>query len=382
MNGRSHPAGIAVVLSGFPRRSETFALNELLALEAHGLLAAVFATKAGDGLPPHPDYRRLRTPVQRLAGESAAEQARHLICCLNGRPVAAIHAYFAHLPAEVAGQAAAELNLPYGFSIHARDARKVAPAVLAERAQQAACVVACNQDVAADLEARGAAVQLLPHGVDTDRFQPHPFPPADPLHLLAVGRFVEKKGFALLIEAMAQLPIPWRLRLVGDGPERERLVAAVQAAGLGYRVEFSGSLTHEELPAAYAAAHLVIVPSIVDSSGDRDGLPNVVLEAMASGRPVIASEVAAIDSAVTDGRTGLLVPPGDADALAAAITRLAAEPDRWLEYGRQGQQRVATDFALTTCTDRFCHFLQQAYQVTTDREDLPGFRKPARSGPD
>ena len=151
MNGRFPHAGIAVVLSGFPRRSETFAFNELLALESHGLLAAVFATKPGDGLPPHPNYARLQTPVQLLAGESAADKANHLVCLLRGRPVAAIHAYFAHLPAEVASQAAGELNLPYGFSAHARDARKVTPAVLAERAQQAACVVACNQDVAAEL---------------------------------------------------------------------------------------------------------------------------------------------------------------------------------------------------------------------------------------
>jgi glycosyltransferase involved in cell wall biosynthesis len=366
MNGRPHRAGIAVVLSGFPRRSETFALNELLALESHGLLAAVFATKPGDGLTPHPDYARLHAPVQLLAGESAAEQASHLVRSLKGTghaEVAGIHGYFAHQPAEVAAQAAGELNLPYGFSVHARDARKVAPAILAERAGRAACLVACNQDVAAEVEAGGAAVQLIPHGVDGDRFQPHPFPPAEPLRLLAVGRLVEKKGFVILIQALAQLAIPWRLRLVGDGPERERLAAAGQAAGLSHRIEFSGSLTHEELPAAYTAAHFVIVPSIVDSSGDRDGLPNVVLEAMASGRPVIASDVAAIGNAVAHGRSGLLVPPGNAAALANAIARLAAEPGRWAEFGRQGRLRVVEDFALAACTNRFCRFLKKAYQL-------------------
>src|SRR5207249_402476 len=122
------PGGIAVVTSGFPRRSETFLLNELLALDARGTLAAVFATKAGD-------------------------------------------------------------------------ARKVTPAALAARARRAACVIACNRDIAAELARAGAPSRVLPHGVDTHRFRPRPEPRGVPLCLLAVGRLVEKKGFETLIEA-------------------------------------------------------------------------------------------------------------------------------------------------------------------------------------
>jgi len=364
---------VAVVLSGFPRRSETFALHELLALEEHGLLGAVFATKPGDGRRPHPDTARLRTPVHLLEGSSTAAQARQLVTHLNARPVAAIHAYFAHLPAAVAAHAARDLNIPYGFSAHARDVRKVTPATLTRRVAEAACVVACNDDVAATLSVSGAAVQLIPHGVDTARFRPQPFPPSEPFRLLAVGRLVEKKGFAVLIRSLTHLTVPFTLCIIGEGPEHERLSAAIRTAGLEDRVVLCGSCTHAELPQAYAAAHAVVVPSIVDSSGDRDGLPNVVLEAMASGRPVVASEVAAISSAVSSAplslspamnQSGLLVPPARPVALAEALEWLARRPDVWSKLGHNGRRRVEQQFGLAACTTRFCRFLAGAYALS------------------
>src|SRR5437867_9919848 len=120
---------IALVLSGFPRRSETFALNDVLALDERGLLAGIYTTKPGDGHPPHPDYQRLRTPVQILAGENAAEQSRDLVNHLNGSPVAGVHAYFAHLPAEVAAHAARRLIVTFGFNVNASDVRTVTQVV-------------------------------------------------------------------------------------------------------------------------------------------------------------------------------------------------------------------------------------------------------------
>ncbi len=367
---RSDEQKIAVVLSGFPRRSETFVLHEVLALEARGLLAAIFATKPGDGRRPHPDTAHLKTPVHLLEGENAAAQAENLVAHLSAHPVAAIHAYFAHLPAEVAARAARRLHIPFGFSAHARDVRKVTPAALAQRARQAACVVACNHDVAATLRRAGLAVELIPHGVDTRRFCPRPFPPSEPFRLLAVGRLVEKKGFAVLIRALAHLPVPFNLRIVGDGPEHERLSAAIRATNLHDRVALCGSRTHAELPYEYAAAHAVVVPSIIDGSGDRDGLPNVVLEAMASGRPVVASDVAAISSAViasptllrlAPNQTGLLVPSGDAAALARNLAWLARRPDLWLQFGQNGRRRVEEAYELGACTERLCRHLESVY---------------------
>src|SRR5690606_5221065 len=119
-----------------------------------------------DGRRPHPDTARLRAPVHFLEGDNAVSLAGYLVTHLMVHPVAAIHAYFAHLPAEVAARAARRLQIPFGFSAHARDVRKVAPAALAQRAAEAAWVIACNHDVAATLSASRVPVQLIPHGVD------------------------------------------------------------------------------------------------------------------------------------------------------------------------------------------------------------------------
>jgi len=352
---------LAMLVSGFPRRSETFALNELLALERAGCLEAVFATKPGDPGPPHPGAERLMQKVQYLAPGTAAEQAAEVVERLNGADVSAVHGYFAHLPTEVAAKVARRLGVPYGFSVHAVDARKVRQSELAERARDAACVIACNPDVAGDLRRAGAAVHLIPHGVDLERFRPTPPPDGGVLSLLAVGRLVAKKGFPVLIDAAAQLLAPFCLQIVGDGPDRADLQHRIDTSGLSDRIRLVGPRTHEDLPAEYAAADIVVVPSVTDASGDRDGLPNVVLEAMSAGRPVVASNVGAVSSAVVDGRTGVLVPPGDAAALAGALEFLVDQPEFRARLGREARARVERDFELHSCTTRLRHFLETVY---------------------
>src|ERR1700749_2043748 len=348
-------------MSGFPRRSETFALGELLALEERGALAAVFATKPGEAGMTQPGCERLSAKLQVLPEGEPARQAAFVADRLAGRPVGGVHGYFAHTPAEGAARAARLLGVPYGFSTHARDARKVAPRVLAERAHNAACVVACNIDVAEEILQGGGAVHLLPHGVDLRRFKPKPPTHSEELRLLAVGRLVEKKGFHVLLDAAARLDFPFRLRIVGSGPERERLSELIERHGLARRVPLEGALTHAELPDAYADSDAVVVPSVRDSSGDRDGLPNVVLEAMACGRAVVASDISAVGCAVTDGETGLLVPPGDARVLASAIQRLADAPLLRERLGRGGRERVGRDYGVGRCTERLYQLLTSVY---------------------
>ena len=352
---------IAVVMSGFPRRSETFALGELLALEERGALAAIFATKPGEAGLSQPGCERLTGKVEVLPEGGPARQAAFVARRLAGRRVGGVHGYFAHTPADVAARAAALLGVLYGFSTHARDARKVAPDVLAARARKASCVVACNTDVAAEILRGGGAVHLLPHGVDLRRFSPRPPNPSEELRLLSVGRLVEKKGFHILLAAAAQLDFPFRLRIVGGGPERGRLSEMIETHGLTGRVTLEGPLTHAELPGAYAAADVVVVPSVQDSSGDRDGLPNVVLEAMACARAVVASEISAVGCAVSDGETGLLVPTGDAHALASALRRLAGAPALRERLGRGGRARVASDYEVGRCTARLYQLLTSVY---------------------
>lgn len=353
---------IVMVLSGFPRRSETFALNEIWALEQRGALAAIFATKAGEPMATQPASKALLGRVQVLTQPDAAHQAEELISHLNGTSVSGIHGYFAHGPAEVAERVASRLDRPFGFSVHARDARKVAPEVLSARARKAACVVACNHDVARELGNSGAKVHLAPHGVELDRFLPQPFPHRGVLQLLAVGRLVEKKGFHVLVNAAARLRAPFQLNIVGEGPEEQRLRELIRIHGLQSKVRLCGPKTHDDLPEAYGRSHLLVAPSIMDQSGDRDGLPNVVLEAMACGRPVIATSVGAIGSTVIHEQTGLLTQPGNAESLAAAIERLAEQHGLLQQLGARAHERVRRDYDIRSCIERFHHLLRSAYE--------------------
>lgn len=349
---------VAVVLSGFPRVSETFAINELRALARRGLLACIVATKPGDGLRDQPGVEDLMPFVHRLEPGTDDARAAALAAIVRRVGATGVHAYFAHEPAAIAAAAAKIADLPFGFSSHARDARKAAPAALAARIAQARVVVCCNDDVARDLRAAGAngELHLLSHGVDTARFAPTPTVPAVELRLLAVGRLVEKKGFGVLLDAVRRLTSPWRLAIVGDGPERAALERRAPGA-----VAFLGTVSHDDLPALYGSADIVVVPAVVAADGDRDGLPNVVLEAMASGRAVVASDVAAIATAVDDGRTGLLVPPGDPEALAAALARLAAVPTLRAAFGAAARRAVVDRFELGACSERFCDLIEESY---------------------
>lgn len=364
MTSRTRPYDgprVAVVMSGWPRISEVFAQNELLAMERTGMLAGVFATKAGEPGPGQPGIAELERRVELLREGDVEEQGAALAHRLAGRGVHAVHGYFAHHPTDVAAAAARRLGIPYGFSVHALDARRVSPASMGERAAGAAVVVCCNDDAAADVLAAGHRPELLRHGVDLTRFPATPPSGARPVSLLAVGRLVEKKGFEVLLEALTIVDRPWRLRLVGDGPLHADLAGRVSERGLSDRVDLLGRRTHADLPALFAAADLVVVPSVIDRTGDRDGLPNVVLEAMASGRPVVASDVAAIPSAVSDGVTGRLVPSRNPALLAAAITGLVDSPELRAAMGRAGRAVAVRDFALDRCTDAFCRTLEKAY---------------------
>jgi glycosyltransferase involved in cell wall biosynthesis len=160
---------------------------------------------------------------------------------------------------------------------------------------------------------------------------------------------------------MSMVDRPCRLRIVGSGPLLPRLQSMIAVLGLDDRVELVGRRTHHTLPAEYAAADVVVTPSVVDSRGDRDGLPNVVLEAMASGRPVVASDVAAISTAVRDGVTGRLVRPGDARELSRALRELADAPDQRRRMGEAGRRVAEDEFDLVDCTATFCRTLEQVY---------------------
>jgi len=350
---------IAVVVSGFPRRSETFALHELAALAERDMLAGIFATRPGETETCQPQAVALLPRVTWLPAGSAEDQAQAMADALRGTRVDGVHGYFAHRPGAVARAVADQLGVPFTMSVHARDVRKVRDVILAERVRRARLVLACNMDVARDIRRVDGNPLLVPHGVDLDRFHPATTVRGKTLQVLAVGRLVEKKGFADLIDALALVCIPVELTIVGDGPLRSALAAQCRARGVEDRVHFRGVLTHDALPAVYARADVVAIPSVIDAAGDRDGLPNVLLEAMASGRPVVATRVGAIPSAFTGPAPGVLVDPHRPDRLAAGIATMT-DPEQRYRSGRNARRHVAKHYGLEQMTAQFCDTLEAA----------------------
>jgi phosphatidyl-myo-inositol dimannoside synthase len=262
-----------------------------------------------------------------------------------------VHAHWVVPNAALAAGIARAHCTPFVVSVHGSDvflAERLLPArILARRALAAAgAVTACSADLlrrAIALGARRDRARTVPYGVDVDCFAPlradrtlrsrWEIPPGATM-VLAVGRLVAKKGFTHLVEAARRVD-EVHVVVAGDGDLRRGLEEQARAAG--DRVRFVGALDRETVARALAAADVVAVPSVVDAAGNVDGLPNTVLEALASGRAVVASRVAGIPDVVQDGVTGLLVAAGDAEALAAALQRLARDPAERERLGREAR---------------------------------------------
>jgi glycosyltransferase involved in cell wall biosynthesis len=225
--------------------------------------------------------------------------------------------------------------------------------LLAWAARRSDRVTAISNYTAGELrELADVPIEVIPYTTSL----PDVAPPPAPAHpsaaqdgtgpVLFVGRLVERKGVAYLIEAIARLgPLGPRLEIVGDGPERPGLEALTQRLGVADRVVFQGKIPPEELQASYARAAVCVLPSVLDARGDTEGLGVVLLEAMNHGTPVIASRVGGIPDIVEDGVSGLLVPPGDADALAAAVRRVRDDPALARRLGEAGQRRLREQFS-------------------------------------
>lgn len=269
--------------------------------------------------------------------------------------------------------AAAAPRLPLVVSLHGSDvyvaetltpARRVAGWVFG----RAGAVTACSTDLARRAIALGANpshIEVVPYGVDVERFAPSPAVRAAirqrlgiaPQHVFvfAAGRLVRKKGFEYLIDAVPLLPPETSLVLAiaGGGDLERELRDRSAAAGVAERVRLLGNLTQDDVAGHLAAADIVVVPSVRDDSGNVDGLPNVVMEALASGTPVVATGAGGIASVLQDGDNGLLVPERDPAALAAAISRLAADADLRCRLGASARAAVAARHTWSGAAERF-----------------------------
>ncbi|HEX6959070.1 MAG TPA: glycosyltransferase family 4 protein [Ferrovibrio sp.] len=269
-----------------------------------------------------------------------------------------LHAHFIHTPGSVARYAAHLLELPWSASAHARDIWITPEWEKREKLADCAWIVTCTAHNVTHLAALGdpAKAALVYHGIDFSRF---PEPPrwrpardgrdaADPVQLLTVGRAVEKKGFDILLKALARLPgdLHWRLTHIGGGPQLNSLKALAQAQGIAEHVVWLGPQRQDEVIAAYRAADAFVLACRRDRDGDMDGLPNVLLEAQSQALPCAATAISAIPELIADGETGLLVPPEDTEALAVALSRLILDPALRQRLGNAGALRVRNDFAM------------------------------------
>jgi glycosyltransferase involved in cell wall biosynthesis len=277
--------------------------------------------------------------------------------------IGAIYAHYAHTPASVARYAAVMTGKRWCLSAHAKDIWTTPAWELREKLRACVWATTCTAGHAGHLRALApdAEVMLIYHGLEPRRFPPpgrelgpDGRDPARPVRLLGVARLVPKKGMRVLLAGLAALPptLAWRYDHVGGGPLLADLQAEAARLGIADRITWHGALAAERVLEAYRAADLFVLASRIAPDGDRDGLPNVLLEAGAMELAVVASRVAAVPELIEDGVNGALVPPDGPAALAAAITALIADPAARLRLGRAGRARVLERFAMAPGIDR------------------------------
>lgn len=374
---------VCYVLKRFPRLSETFILNEVRALERLGTNLVIVSLLPREEGISHPTVQEVRAKTYYLHDQwwgmlrAAIGSHRNLakrtpsrylrVACRalfsgirHGHPLAALrnfvragsvaeicaqhgvrhlHAHFANTPASVAHQVSMLLGVPFSFTTHAKDLYLTPKAITRERVGAAKFVVTCTKYNIGFLKEfvepeHWQKLHLVYHGADLAAFatfldQDYRAPDvgaegAVPT-ILSVGRLVPKKGMKTLIEACALLRergVHVECRIVGDGPLRSELEGQIRSLGLTGKVMLMGAMTHERLVPIYAQATAFALLPHITADGDRDGIPNVLVEAMAAGVPVVSTSVSGIPELVEDGQTGLLVRPSDPPAAAATLERL------------------------------------------------------------
>ena len=391
---------LAVVLKGYPRLSETFIAQELLELQNRGWAFDIWSLRQPyDGGRTHPIHDRITAPchylpeylyqepgrvlrgwraARRMPGYARARavwfrdlrrdrtpnrvrrwgQAMVLAAELPA-DVPLIYAHFLHTPGSVARYAALIRGNAWGFSAHAKDIWTIPEWEKREKIADAAFGVTCTGTGAAHLQGLdevGGTVDLVYHGLDVSRFPDPPTRDAGqgPFTILSVGRLVEKKGYDTLIAALTRLgpDLDWRFVHIGGGALKERLHAEAARAGVADRIDWRGKQAQDAVVSAMREADLFVLPSRIAEDGDRDGLPNVLMEAASQRLPIISTAVSAIPEFIEDGVHGRLIAANDPDGLADAIGDLAADRDLSHRMADAAYKRLVTSFDVASGIDR------------------------------
>jgi glycosyltransferase involved in cell wall biosynthesis len=385
---------VAYVMSRFPKLTETFILAELEAMDRAGVAIELYPLLRQTGEPVQPaavrwvarahylpfvsvgilkaqwwflrDGRRRRrylraffdilretwrSPNFLLGGIGIFPKVTRAAIDMGAAGVDHVHCHFANHPALAGWLIHRLVGIPYSFTAHGSDLH-VDRTMLPTKVREAAFVVTISADNRSVIEktageAAEGKVDVIHCGVDPKAFAPSDRAAAGPLRIVAVGTLHEVKGQIHLIEAcrlLAERGVAVTCRFIGDGPDRAALQARIEQYALGDSVALAGRMTTDAVAAELAAADVLVAPSVPTRGGKREGIPVVLMEAMAAGLPVVASRLSGIPELVTDGVSGLLVPPGDDAALADALASLAADPAVRARLGAAGRETVMRDF--------------------------------------
>lgn len=387
---------IAVVVKGYPRLSETFIAQEILGLERRGIPILIVALRKPYDPFIHELHRQISAEVMylpeyvkddpaRVAAakrwaekqttyaaakalfdadyaqeHNANRQRRWAQGCVFAHElpddVSWIHTHYLHTPCSAARYAAHLSGRGWSFSAHAKDIWTSDEWDLRTKLDDAAWGVTCTGVNARHLKSLSAEpdkIELVYHGLDFDGFPlPSDTPSSrdgsgDPVRILSVGRAVEKKGYDDLLHGLSALPdtLNWHFTHIGGGELSETLKAMADELGLSDRISWMGAQPREEVIKACLASDLFTLPSKLAKSGDRDGLPNVLMEAQSMGLCCLSTDVSAIPELIVDGETGRLVPPADRSALARALAELIASPESRDRLGRAASKHVRKNFS-------------------------------------
>lgn len=396
MNRPEVPA-LGMVLKGYPRISETFISNEILLLENLGFSVHLFSMRqpreafshdsvkqikaAVDYLPenlllPLPRFLyhnillakdkpktyvgALKTAWRRFLRNRKIATLKHLLQAgylvrhlLPDHRIVHFHAHFAHSPASVAMFASQLSGIPFSFTAHAKDIYTSDPLQLREKIDAARFVVTCteyNRRHLLKISGETATpIHRIYHGIDLALFAENNKTtiPATPYRILTVARLTAKKGLPTVYQALRLLcdrGIKLQHTLIGDGDERKKILALIKSLNLDNVARWLGTQPHHVVLDHYRQSDLFVLGCEVAPDGDRDGIPNVLLESMAIGVPVVATRVSAIPELVEHGKTGLLVAPGSPQQLSEAIIRLLTDPELRRKVLAAGRARVAREF--------------------------------------
>jgi glycosyltransferase involved in cell wall biosynthesis len=385
-------ARLAYLLKKFPRLSETFILNELLAQERLGRELHVFSRRAPDDEPRHPELARLKAVVETLPPKSEIDpwemlvgddtnpddllgklgklvreartwghtrtpsllvEALHLLKRTRELGIQHVHVHFATDSAVVALLMNRLGGPSYSITAHAKDIYRETVDfrfldVLVRNSAFVVTVCDANRRWMAERlsDEAMAKVRKLYNGIDLSTFKADGSQ-REPNHVLGVGRLVEKKGFHILIEALAMLlakGVDLEASIIGDGDQKQRIEELIAARGIGARVRMLGPRDQAEVRRYLSRAALMVQPCLVGNDGNRDALPTVLVESLAMELPSISTPVTGIPEILDQGRCGVLVPENDVPATAAAIESLLRDPARRARIAADGRRRAEQVF--------------------------------------